>query len=217
MSLSILEQYIESGNSRDLDLLLTNNPDLILEETSHGISPLLLACYFHKPQIIRVLLQHNQGLNIHEAVAAGLNNYIEAMIKQLPTVVNEISTHGYSALALATHFNKEEAVRILLTHKADPDIPTQNEESLYPLQIALLNKNNAISKLLIEARADVNTIPSNGQTALHLAAQQGNIELIVLLLENGARIELKNMNNKTASDLAASKGYGDIAEILKEI
>ncbi|CDS92348.1 MAG TPA: ankyrin repeat domain-containing protein [Sphingobacterium sp.] len=217
MSLSILEQYIESGNSRDLDLLLTNNPDLILEETSHGISPLLLACYFHKPQIIRVLLQHNQGLNIHEAVAAGLNNYIEAMIKQLPTVVNEISTHGYSALALATHFNKEEAVRILLTHKADPDIPTQNEESLYPLQIALLNKNNAISKLLIEAGADVNTIPSNGQTALHLAAQQGNIELIVLLLENGARIELKNMNNKTASDLAASKGYGDIAEILKEI
>ncbi|MEN5085546.1 MULTISPECIES: ankyrin repeat domain-containing protein [Sphingobacterium] len=217
MSLSILEQYIESGNSRDLDLLLTNNPDLILEETSHGISPLLLACYFHKPQIIRVLLQHNQGLNIHEAVAAGLNNYIEAMIKQLPTVVNEISTHGYSALALATHFNKEEAVRILLTHKADPDIPTQNEESLYPLQIALLNKNNAISKLLIEAGADVNSIPSNGQTALHLAAQQGNIELIVLLLENGARIELKNMNNKTASDLAASKGYGDIAEILKEI
>ncbi|MGJ1321621.1 ankyrin repeat domain-containing protein [Sphingobacterium faecium] len=217
MSLSILEQYIESGNSRDLDLLLTNNPDLILEETSHGISPLLLACYFHKPQIIRVLLQHNQGLNIHEAVAAGLNNYIEAMIKQLPTVVNEISTHGYSALALATHFNKEEAVRILLTHKADPDIPTQNEESLYPLQIALLNKNNTISKLLIEAGADVNSIPSNGQTALHLAAQQGNIELIVLLLENGARIELKNMNNKTASDLAASKGYGDIAEILKEI
>lgn len=217
MSLSILEQYIESGNSRDLDLLLTNNPDLILEETSHGISPLLLACYFHKPQIIRVLLQHNQGLNIHEAVAAGLNNYIEAMIKQLPTVVNEISTHGYSALALATHFNKEEAVRILLTHKADPDIPTQNEESLYPVQIALLNKNNAISKLLIEAGADVNSIPSNGQTALHLAAQQGNIELIVLLLENGARIELKNMNNKTASDLAASKGYGDIAEILKEI
>src|SRR5690606_14780095 len=142
MSLSILEQYIESGNSRDLDLLLTNNPDLILEETSHGISPLLLACYFHKPQIIRVLLQHNQGLNIHEAVAAGVNNYIEAMIKQLPTVVNEISTHSYSALALATHFNKEEAVRILLTHKADPDIPAQNEESLYPLQIALVNKKN---------------------------------------------------------------------------
>ncbi|GEM65306.1 hypothetical protein SF1_32880 [Sphingobacterium faecium NBRC 15299] len=217
MSLSILEQYIESGNSRDLDLLLTNNPDLILEETSHGISPLLLACYFHKPQIIRVLLQHNQGLNIHEAVAAGLNNYIEAMINQLPSVVDEISTHGYSALALATHFNKEDTVRILLTHKANPDIPTQNEESLYPLQIALLNKNNAISKLIIEAGADVNSMPSNGQTALHLAAQQGNIELIVLLLENGARIELKNINNKTASDLAASKGYSDIAEILKEI
>ncbi|MEJ5091251.1 hypothetical protein GEO21_14510 [Sphingobacterium faecium] len=217
MSLSILEQYIESGNSRDLDLLLTNNPDLILEETSHGISPLLLACYFHKPQIIRVLLQHNQGLNIHEAVAAGLNNYIEAMINQLPSVVDEISTHGYSALALATHFNKEDTVRILLTHRANPDIPTQNEESLYPLQIALLNKNNAISKLIIEAGADVNSMPGNGQTALHLAAQQGNIELIVLLLENGARIELKNVNNKTASDLAASKGYSDIAEILKEI
>jgi ankyrin repeat protein len=217
MSLSILEQYIESGNSRDLDLLLTSNPELILEETSHGISPLLLACYFHKPQIIRVLLQHNQGFNIHEAVAAGLNNYIEAMIKQLPTVVNEISTHGYSALALATHFNKEDAVRLLLAHQADPDIPTQNEENLYPLHIALLNKNYTISKLLIEAGTNVNNIQNNNITALHLAAQLGNIEIIVLLLEHGADIKLKNSNNKTASDLAASKGYSDIAEILKEI
>lgn len=217
MSLSILEQYIESGNSRDLDLLLTKNPELILEETSHGISPLLLACYFHKPQIIRVLLQHNQGFNIHEAVAAGLNNYIEAMIKQLPTVVNEISTHGYSALALATHFNKEDAVRLLLAHQADPDIPTQNEENLYPLHIALLNKNYTISKLLIEAGTNVNNIQNNNITALHLAAQLGNIEIIVLLLEHGADIKLKNSNNKTASDLAASKGYSDIAEILKEI
>lgn len=217
MSLSILEQYIESGNSRDLDLLLTNQPDLILEETSHGISPLLLACYFHKPQIIRVLLQHNQGFNIHEAVAAGLNQYIEAMIKQLPTVVNEISTHGYSALALATHFNKEETVRLLLTHHADPNVPTQNEEQLYPLHIALLNKNYSISKLLIEGGAHVNNVQNNGLTALHLAAQQGNIEIIVQLLEQGADIGLRSTNNKTASDLAASKGYVDIAEILKEI
>jgi len=217
MSLSILEQYIESGNSRDLDLLLTSNPTLILEETSHGISPLLLACYFHKPQIIRVLLQHNQGLNIHEAVAAGLDNYIEAMIKQLPSVVNEVSTHGYSALALATHFNKEDVVRLLLAHKANPDIPTQNEEHLYPLHIALLNKNTAITKLLIEAGANVNNRQQTGLTPLHLAAQQGNIEIIVLLLEHGAIIELKNSNNKTASDLAASKGYSDIATILKDM
>ncbi|AIM36456.1 ankyrin [Sphingobacterium sp. ML3W] len=217
MSLSILEQYIESGNSRDLDLLLTSNPALILEETSHGISPLLLACYFHKPQIIRVLLKHNQGLNIHEAVAAGLNNYIEAMIKQIPTVVNEISTHGYSALALATHFNKEDTVRLLLKNKANPDVPTQNEENLFPLHIALLNKNNNISKLLIEAGANVNNTQNNGVTALHLAAQMGNIELIVLLLEHGSHIELKTKNNKTASDLAASKGYSDISNILKEL
>ena len=215
MSLSILEEYIESGNSRDLDLLLTGNPDLILEKTSHGISPLLLACYFHKPQIIRVLLQHNQGLNIHEAVAAGLISYIEEMIKQMPKVVNEISTHGYSALALATHFNKEDTVRLLLANKADPDIPTQNNEQLFPLHIALSNKNIAITKLLIEAGANVNKQQNTGLTALHLAAQQGNIELIVSLLENGAQLELASTHGKTASDFAASKGYREIAEILK--
>src|SRR5690606_37616189 len=69
MNLSVLEQYIEEGKSHDIDLLLIGNPELLQETTSHGISPLLLACYYNKPQIIRILLQHSKTMTIHEACA----------------------------------------------------------------------------------------------------------------------------------------------------
>src|SRR5690606_29661812 len=133
MNLSILEQYIEEGKSHDIDLLLIGNPELLQETTSHGISPLLLACYYNKPQIIRILLQHTKTMTIHEACAAGLTSYVEAISRQAPSVVNERSAQGFSPLAMATYFNKTHIVRLLLSKKADPNNASRNEQHAYPL------------------------------------------------------------------------------------
>ncbi|MDM1292885.1 ankyrin repeat domain-containing protein [Sphingobacterium sp. N143] len=215
MNLSVLEQYIEEGKSHDIDLLLIGNPELLQETTSHGISPLLLACYYNKPQIIRILLQHTKSMTIHEACAAGLTSYVEAIIQQLPSVVNEWSSHGFTPLALATYFNKADIVRLLLSKKVDPNVVTKNEQFTYPLHIAASNNNEEIGKLLIEADADVNAVQATGDTALHFAAQHGNIELIIALLEFGADTKIANLSGFIPADLAYEKGYREIAEILK--
>ena len=215
MSLTVLEEYIETGNHQDLDLLLSQNPDLVKENTSHDISPLLLACYYHKNQIVQVILKYIKSITIHEACAAGLEEQVQLMVEQKPDVINELSSHGFYPLGIAAHFGKEDIVRILLRNRANPNSSSQNGYQVFPIHSALSSGQDNIAKLLIEAGAEVNVLQSSRISPLHLAAQQGNIDLIILLLEQGAHIGIRNDLGQTASDLAAEKGFHEIAEILK--
>ncbi|SKB89751.1 Ankyrin repeat-containing protein [Parapedobacter luteus] len=215
MSLSQLEEYIETGNSLAIDNLLRSDPSLGKQKTSHDISPLLLACYYNKPQIVSVLLRHIDELTIHEAAAANLLEQVQAMIDDNPHLLDEVSDHGFTPLGLATHFGNENVVRYLLAKGADPNIQSHNGYNVYPLHAAISSGFDNIAKMLIEAGAEVNVFQASRISPLHLASQTGNIDLIILLLENGALIEVKNDMGKTASDLAAEKGHVEIANILK--
>lgn len=215
MSLSQLEEYIETGNGRAIDDLLNGNPSLSRQKTSHDISPLLLACYYNKPQIVKVLLKHLDELTIHEAAAAAQLEQVQAMIEDHPNLLDVVSDHGFTPLGLATHFGNEDVVRYLLAKHADPNIQSQNGYNVYPLHTAISSNFDGIAKMLLEAGAEVNVLQASRTSPLHLAAQNGNIDLIILLLESGARVEIKNDMGKTASDLAAEKGHVEIAEILR--
>ncbi len=215
MSLTVLEEYIETGNYQDLDLLLSQNPDLVKENTSHDISALLLACYYQKSQIVQVILKYIKSITIHEACAAGLTEQVQFMVDQKPDVINELSSHGFYPLGIASHFGKEDIVRILLRNGANPNSSSQNGYQVFPIHSALSNGQNNIAKMLIEAGAEVNVLQSSRISPLHLAAQQGNIDMIIVLLEHGANIAIRNDFGQTASDMAAEKGFPEIAEILK--
>jgi|SRR5690606_8530085 len=215
MSLSLLEEYIETGDSLAIDELLNGNPGLAKQRTSHDISPLLLACYYNKPQIVKVFLRHLDELTIHEAAASGELEQVQAMIEDMPDLLDSISDHGFSPLGLATHFGKEDVVRYLLAKGADVNLQSQNGYNVYPIHTAVGSGFERIAKMLVEAGAEVNVLQSSRTSPLHLASQNGNIELIILLLEHGALVEIKNDMGKTASDLAAEKGYADIADILR--
>ncbi|MFD1771019.1 ankyrin repeat domain-containing protein [Sphingobacterium suaedae] len=215
MSLHTLEEYIETGNHHDLEVLLRTQPELLREKTSHDISPLLLACYYHKDQVVKTILNHLTTITIHEACAIGLDPQVEMMVKQKPDVIDELSTHGFTPLGIATHFGQESVVRTLLAKRADPNVCSQNGYHVYPLHTAVTGRYDQISKMLVEAGAEVNVVQNAQITPLHIAAQQGNIDMIILLLENGANIALKTDQGLTASDLALEKGFREIAEILR--
>lgn len=215
MNLSALEEYIETGNYQDLELLLSQDPQLANQKTSHDISPLLLACYYNKPQIIQVLLKFITTITVHEACAVGLKEHVQMMIDHDKQIVNEISNHGFTPLGIASHFDKEDIVRLLLTNHANPNIPSQNGYQVYPLHAALSINSSSISKMLIEAGAEVNVTQQGRIAPIHLAAQHGNIDLLVLLLEEGAELNATTATGDSVSDLAAAKGFNDIATILK--
>ena len=49
-----------------------------------------------------------------------------------------------------------------------------------------------VIKLLMERGADLNAFNTNGQTALHRAAQRGADQLVRFLAENGAKLDMRD-------------------------
>lgn len=214
MSTDLLEEYIEAGNGPAIEDLLNSNPRLAGERTSHGMSPLLLACYYNKPQLAKLFAKHLEQLSVFEVAALGLTDHMISMIAAEEQLVNDVSDHGFSVLGIATHFAQEDIVRFLLSKLADPNQSSMNGYYVFPLHTAVSSGFQGIAKMLIEGGAEVNVVQASGITPLHLAAQRGDIELIVLLLEYGASVEVENEAGQTPADLARERGHEEIAEIL---
>lgn len=214
MSLYLLEELIESGNRTGLENLINSHPDLLQKQTSFATSPLLLACYYQQKNIIQLILQNIKGINLYEAAALGMHDELKLMLVNNPEYLDQYAPHGFTALGIATHFNQEDAVRLLLSLHANPNLPSQNGFDVCPLHIATHQNFTQIGKLLIEAGANVNVFQNQKNTPLHFAAMNGNIELIIHLLENGAQVEVRNEMGETPSDLATQKGFIEIGKIL---
>lgn len=214
MSLSLLEKYIETGDGVAIDNLLHNNPSLARQKTSHDISPLLLACYYKKHHLVKLIIKHVEEVDIFEAAAADLMVNAVELLNENPQLLNQYSPHGFTPLGMATHFGNENIVHFLLKNGADPNLASENGYRVYPLYVAIDSNFEGIAKILIEAGAEVNIIQASQMTPLHAAAKNGNIEMLILLLEKGALVDIKNDQGKTASDLAFEKGHGEIAQIL---
>ena len=66
-----------------------------------------------------------------------------------------------------------------------------------PLFQAISQKDNEAVKQLINSGFDVNTKDSRKETALHVAAEHGNLEIVRFLLEKGAKVNAKDRDNRS--------------------
>ncbi len=213
-STALLEEYIQSGNGAALSELLRMRPQLAVTNTSFNVSPLMLACYYKKPPIAAIILRYVKDLSIFEASAVGKFDSVANIIYHRPDLINSFSEDGFTPLGLASYFGKEDVARYLLLKGADPIVPSQNGYHVYPLNSTVAANNSDITKILLEAGAEVNVAQSSGLTPLHSAAYHGNIEILILLLEAGADIHAKTDAGKTPADVASANGHHDIARIL---
>lgn len=214
MQHTFLEDLIIKEDEEAIKKLLSEKPELVLEQTSHQVSPLMLSCYFNKKTIIPILLKHLKDISLQEASAAGKFDEVAHQIFKNPNQINNFSDDGFTALGLACYFGQEEVARYLVLKGADVNLPSKNGYNVFPLHAAVAGNFTSISKMLIENNAQVNIAQLNGLTPLHAAAQHGNIELIILLLEKGADTTLRMEGGKLPSDLAKAKGFDEIADIL---
>lgn len=210
----LLEELIINSDKEGIRKLLLENPALINGNTSHGVSPLMLSCFFNKPDITPVLLDFVKELSLFEAASVGKFDEVAHQVYQKPDDINKYSDDGFTALGLACYFGKEEVARYLVLKGAAVNLPSKNGFNVFPLHSAVAGNFVGISKMLLENNAEVNIVQQSGLTPLHSAAQNGNIELIILLLEKGANVETRMEGGKLASDLAKEKGYEEIADIL---
>jgi ankyrin repeat protein len=123
-----------------------------------------------------------------------------------------IDTAGSTAYLRAAQSSDVEAMKLLVEHGADPDIPTLGGAT--PLMVAAgigwgyhysMNVPNAwmdTVKYCVEHGADVNAADSRGYTALHGAAYLGNHEMIAYLMDHGADVKAVAKDKNTVADMA---------------
>jgi ankyrin repeat protein len=214
MSVEKLEQYIITADLNSLDTLLSQEPALAKTRTSHQVSPLMLSCYYKKPEVTALLLKYLDEINLFEASAAGKFDVVAHLVYTHPDAVNFYAEDGFTPLGLACYFGQYEVARYLVLKGADVNLPSNNGFKVYPLHSAAAGNFTQIARMLIENNAQVNVKQEAGVTPLHSAAQNGNIDLLILLLEHGADVNIRMEGGKLPADLAREKGFVEIAEAL---
>ncbi|HEY4815051.1 MAG TPA: ankyrin repeat domain-containing protein [Chthoniobacterales bacterium] len=156
--------------------------------------------------------------------------------------VNTPNTAGYTGLMVASERGRPDIIKLLLDHKADPNVTGRDGTSA--LMLASENNQPEIVKSLIGRGADPNRQDNNGWTALLKAAYQGNAKCIEILashtkleldrallvatlmerkdavkalLDNGAEVDFRASDGRTPLILAAGKGNRAIVELLLQV
>jgi len=214
MSVEQLEGYIAAADLAKINLMLTENPALAKTPTSQNVSPLMLSCYYKKPEVSALILKFVDEINLFEASAVGKFDAVAHLVYTHPDAVNLHADDGFTPLGLACYFGQFEVARYLVLKGADVNLPSNNGFHVFPIHSAAAGNYTNIARMLVENGAKVNVKQQAGATPLHSAAQNGNLELLILLLENGAATDVRMEGGKLPADLAREKGFEEIAEIL---
>jgi ankyrin repeat protein len=150
-------------------------------------------------------------------------------------------TVGATPLVRASKAGDVAAMRLLLTHGANPNLPTAS--GITPLMAAAGNGSTSIDtrgryktepqavdavNLLLASGVDINQRDINGQTALYGAATWGWNDLVRTLAARNADVTVKDSHGRTAADIAMGTNTGasgrtsftphpDTAVLLKQL
>ena len=116
-------------------------------------------------------------------------------------------------LYLASSWNHYMAVRLLLEHGADANIPIVKGYS--PLHTAASNGFFNVVRLLLDYGADVNIPNIDGYTPFHYAASKG-CNLIELLIEKVSNVNLRTKRGRTPLYVAVKNQHEQIIKLLLE-
>ena len=154
----IQESDIDWDRHGTLSLLLIKAGCSINQENKHGNTPLHIAVQCHKIDVI------------NELIARGAN-------------VNHCAKN-HTALWFAAERDDEDALKVLLDAKADPNI---GRPPLVAVAGAWRSNVNSV-KMLIQAGADINSVDTYDGTMMLTATRYGRPELVKIALNAGAEI-----------------------------
>ena len=163
------------------------------------------------------------GINRNAQDEDGRTALISAAARGDLEVVNALLRHkvdlnikdkqDFAALSHAIDAMYEEVVDVLLSQPGiDPNVRGLNGRPA--LSAYVWRDNQARVERLVALGADVKAVDNDQDTALHGAAQTGNVDVIRLLLDKGADVNAKNVVGGTPLMWTATYGQEQAARLL---
>ncbi|KAJ5433155.1 uncharacterized protein N7458_012311 [Penicillium daleae] len=177
--------------------------DGALWQDNDGWAPLHLSVVGGHPKTTRCLLDaenwketHSPGDRVRKQVSkssavlalATKANFVDIvqLLVDAGVDINYQDEQGETALHVAARFGHDECARILLEGTEDQKANTELAENTYawtPLFIACVDGSLSVTKLLVEAGADLERFDSSGWTAKEHAALRGHLAIARCLAE----------------------------------
>jgi len=211
---------IRRGDAKSVGDLLAISPDLANARDERGNSPLLIATYSGKQDIVSLLLERGARATFFEACALGLVADVRRQLREQPEIVGQLAHDGWPPLHLAAFFGQRETAEALLDAGADVRAVARNSEANLAINAAAAgpraDRRPEIVRLLITRGSAVDGRGSPaGHTPLHEAAFNGDPALVRLLLDSGADRALRTADGETALDIAVKHGRQEVARLLE--
>ncbi|RPI16137.1 MAG: ankyrin repeat domain-containing protein [Ignavibacteriae bacterium] len=149
---------------------------------------------------------------VHDNEPAKVKDYLEKD-KTLVDAVDSSSGINESALGISTFDGYKEITEMLL--KAGAKTEFHDAYGITPMMGAARTNRVEIIKMLIDNKADVNSINTSKETPLHYAARYNNPDVVKLLLENKADKTAKDYNGQTPYEVAKKENADKVLDLLK--
>lgn len=211
------------GHEKTIELLLRHRVDLH-QTDANGWTALMFAAMNARLAAVQFLLSKGAHSNaksvhgdsvLHLAAAAGKDEVLVELIKQQRVEINGKNNRGRTALFFAAQRGRNDAVRRLLYHGADPFV--LDNAGWNPLHAAAFHGHDAVVETLLASDHDenfINCLSRDGMTPLSYAAQEGKLGATRLLLENGADQDKHGKKGNTALNSAAYNGHAQVVQLL---
>lgn len=207
----------QNGHVEIVELLLDSGANSRVGRSSNWTA-LHSAVFNNHEEISRLLLEAEAPYEAAEKgftpLALAAQEGHDAIIQLLLNFEADVDGHpgGRSPVASATQNGRLSSLELLLAAGADPDLAS---DGFPPIVIAAQRGNAEAIRILAVAGADLDMgQSSDGVTALHWAAYNGDEPLVILLLELGADRTVQDKHGRFPRDIAVERGHLGIAELL---
>jgi uncharacterized protein len=209
-------EAIKSGKTEEVARLIRENPHVLKVRDEHGASPLLVAIYYQKHDIAKLIADTAAEIDIFEAAALGRADRIKELLRPDPALASGYSPDGFPVVGLAAFFGHLDAVKTLIAAGANIHAAAKNPLKVQAIHAAVASKNLDIVRAVLDAGADPNAAQQQGFRPIHEAGSSANRELAELLMKRGADPSIKNDDGKDAIAIARSKGHSEFADWLEK-
>uniref|UniRef100_A0A7M4F3F1 RING-type E3 ubiquitin transferase n=1 Tax=Crocodylus porosus TaxID=8502 RepID=A0A7M4F3F1_CROPO len=139
---------------------------------------------------------------------------VRDLVQKYPDKV-DIKNQGRTALQVAAHLGRVEAVKILLQAHASIDL--RDEEGDAALHYAAFGNQAEVVRLLMSKGANADLLNNAKCTALYVAVNKGFMEVVRALCEHGCDVNLPDSYGDTPLHYAITTDFKGVIEILTEV